>query len=60
MGDRSHNFDELFNDDGEPVCDGDTVEANGTYIGNVPISEEGKFRIEGWPDDAIIHSLEVV
>ncbi len=60
MSDRYHNCDELFDDDGEPVCDGDTVQVNGSFIGKVHISEEGKFRIDGWPDDAIIYSLEVI
>lgn len=52
--------DELFDDDGNGICDGEKVRVNGDFIGKVHLTDDGKFSIEGWPNDKIIESLEVL
>ncbi len=60
MPDRYTECDELFDDDGEPVCDGDKVLINNHFEGVVRISAEGIFTVDGWPADKIIDNLEVI
>jgi hypothetical protein len=54
------NCDELFDDDGKSICDGDKVLVNGEHVGKVYFNENHKFHIEDWPIDNPIESLEVI
>ena len=52
--------DELFDDDREPIRDGQEVRVNGYFVGKAHINSDGEFYIDGWSHDEIIESLEVI
>ena len=52
--------EELFDDQGEPICDGQMVRVNGDYVRKVHVDGGGLFHIDGWPRHILIQSLEVV
>lgn len=60
MANQQTPCDELFDDDGNGICEGQEVRVNGSHIGKVHIDGEGKFHIDGWPHDQIIESLEIL
>ena len=51
---------ELFDDDGEGICDGQVVLVNGSHKGRVHLDGRGNFQIEGWTAQQVIESLEVI
>lgn len=52
--------EELFDDEGVAICDGDEVRVNGEYEGRAHLDGNGRFHIEGWPTNGQIESLEVI
>ena len=52
--------DELFDDDGNGICEGQKVRVNGDFGGIERLDGNNKFHIEGWPTDKIIESVEVI
>ena len=52
--------DELFDDDGNGICEGQKVSVNGDSVGRVRLDGNNKFHIKGWPAGKIIESLEVI
>lgn len=57
------NIDEgglLWDDDGNELRDGDEVRVNHEFEGVISVTSPGEFAIKGWPEDQIIHSIEVL
>lgn len=52
--------EELFDDNGVAICDGDEVRVNGVYIAHAHLDGNSKFQIDGWLTGAVIESLEVI
>lgn len=57
---KQTDFDKFFDDDGEPVKDGQMVRVNGSHNGTLRLMEDGDFAVEGWDKDVIIDTLERV
>ncbi len=49
-----------FDNEGNAIDDGQTVRVNEEHIGVIHVAGSGKFTIDGWPEDQIIRTLDVL
>lgn len=54
------NLSGVFDEEGTPISDGQTVRVNSEHVGDIHITGPGQFTVEGWPEDQIIEVLEIV
>ncbi len=59
---KNDDFDkaDLYDDDGNELRDDDDVRVNHEFDSVIRITGPGSFTIDGWPENEIIHSIEVL